>query len=92
MAQKEVPWMPARWLVRNGFDNLRKIASCPVTVFISHSPIDHLVPFSQGQRLFDAAPGPKRFFSMPGARHNDLPGPGVLPALRQFLDECDGMN
>jgi fermentation-respiration switch protein FrsA (DUF1100 family) len=88
MAQKEIPWMPGRWLVHNGFDNLRKIAACSVPVFIAHSPDDHLIPFSQGQRLFAAAPGPKKFFPMPGKPHNDQPAKDVYPALRKFLDDC----
>jgi fermentation-respiration switch protein FrsA (DUF1100 family) len=87
MAQKEVPWLPARFLVHNGFNNLQKIACCRVPVFIAHSPDDGLIPFSQGQRLFAAAATPKRFFPMPGAWHNDLPREDVYPALRQFLDE-----
>jgi fermentation-respiration switch protein FrsA (DUF1100 family) len=88
MAAKQIPWMPGRWLVHNGFDNLRKIGSCTAPVFIAHSPDDQLIPFSQGQRLFEAARGPKRFFPMPGVAHNDMPGPGVLPALAQFLRDC----
>jgi fermentation-respiration switch protein FrsA (DUF1100 family) len=87
MAQKEVPWLPARFLVHNGFNNLAKIATCPAPVFIAHSPDDHLVPFSQAERLFAAAPNPKRFFPMVGTPHNDLPQKEVYPALRQFLDE-----
>jgi fermentation-respiration switch protein FrsA (DUF1100 family) len=87
MAQKEVPWMPARFLVHNGFNNLAKIASCRAPVFIAHSPDDHLIPFSQGERLFAAAPGPKRFFPIAGAWHNDVPQQEVYPELRKFLDE-----
>jgi fermentation-respiration switch protein FrsA (DUF1100 family) len=87
MAQKQFPWIPGRWLVRNQFDNLVKIASCRVPIFIAHSPNDHLIPFTQGQRLFEAAPEPKRFCPMPGAQHNDLATPEVLTALQQFLNE-----
>ncbi|HZV06460.1 MAG TPA: alpha/beta hydrolase [Gemmataceae bacterium] len=89
MAQTRFPWLPGRWLVRNRFDNIDKIANCHGPVFIAHSPQDGLIPFSQGERLFEAAPEPKRFLSMPNYHHNDLPTVDFYPALRLFLDECE---
>src|SRR5262249_43741555 len=56
MAQKTFPWLPARWLVRNRLDNLTKIKSCSSPIFITHGTADDLIPFSQGERLFAAAP------------------------------------
>ncbi|MHB1423882.1 MAG: alpha/beta hydrolase [Gemmataceae bacterium] len=88
MAQSRFPWLPGRWLVRQRFDNLDKIASCRGPVFLAHSPQDGLIPFTQGERLFAAAPEPKRFFPMPNYHHNDLPTPDFYPALQHFLVEC----
>jgi fermentation-respiration switch protein FrsA (DUF1100 family) len=87
MAQKTFPWLPARWLVRNRLDNLRKIAAVKGPVFIAHGTADELVPFSQGERLFAAAPEPKRFFPMPGQGHNHTPSPGFYTTLGKFLAE-----
>src|SRR5262249_23613263 len=36
MAQRQFPWLPARWLVRNRFDNLGKIGRCTRPVFLAH--------------------------------------------------------
>ena len=54
------------------FPNLRHIreAKCPVLVI--HGTEDEVIPPSHGQRLFDAAPAPKRLLWIEGARHNDL--------------------
>jgi fermentation-respiration switch protein FrsA (DUF1100 family) len=90
MAQKTFPWLPARWLVRNRFENLRKIATVRVPVFIAHGTADRLVPFSQGERLFAAAPEPKRFFPMPGHDHNHTPSPAFYDTLRRFLAATGG--
>lgn len=89
MAQTRFPWLPGRWLVRNRFDNLEKIAHCQGPVFIAHSPQDALIPFAQGERLFAAAPEPKHFFPMPNRRHNDLPSDAFYPTLRDFLAQCE---
>jgi len=39
-------------------------------VLIAHSPDDEIIPFRHGQRLFEAAPGPKVFLRLSGG-HND---------------------
>jgi fermentation-respiration switch protein FrsA (DUF1100 family) len=85
MAQTRYPWLPGRWLVRNRFDNLDKIAHCRGPVFIAHSPQDSLIPFEQAERLYAAAAEPKRFFPMPNEPHNDTPMVEFYPALRAFL-------
>ncbi|MGH7221937.1 MAG: alpha/beta hydrolase [Gemmataceae bacterium] len=89
MAQTRFPWLPGRWLVHNHFDNLSKIAESHGPVFIAHAPRDGLIPFAQGERLFAAAPEPKRFFPMPNYHHVDVPTNDFYPALRRFLAECE---
>jgi fermentation-respiration switch protein FrsA (DUF1100 family) len=86
MARKQFPWLPMWWLVRTRFDNLRKIAHSRGPVFIAHGTADRLVPFSQGERLFAAAPEPKQFFPLYGYDHNHAPGPDFYAALLGFLD------
>lgn len=86
-AQEVFPWMPARWLARNQFDNLKKIGSVPGPVCIVHGETDTLIPFTHGQRLFDLAPEPKLFIAMPNYQHKDFPDPPFYPALWRFLKE-----
>lgn len=87
MAQKECPVLPARWLVRNQFDNEAKIGHCLAPVFIAHGMTDALIPFSQGRRLFAAARGPKQFFAMTDYHHSDSPDAAAYPVLHRFLAE-----
>ncbi len=35
-----------------------------------HSKTDEIIPYSQGKKLFEAAPGPKQFLKISGG-HND---------------------
>jgi len=85
MAQKQYPWLPARWLVRNRFDNLAKIGKCQKPIFVAHGTADPLIPFAQGERLFAAAPEPKYFLRMEGCDHDHTAGPDFYTALRKFL-------
>jgi fermentation-respiration switch protein FrsA (DUF1100 family) len=86
MAQKQFPFLPARWLVRNRFNNLEKIGKCAQPVFIAHGDADGLVPYSQGQRLFAAAGEPKFFLTMKGCDHNDRPQADLLAQVKRFLE------
>jgi fermentation-respiration switch protein FrsA (DUF1100 family) len=89
IAQESFWWMPARWLVRNRFDNLGKIATCPKPIFIAHGTADRLVPVTHAERNFAAARHPKQFFRMEGKDHNDPPGPEFHLAFNQFLEAAE---
>lgn len=85
VGQSQFPWLPARWLMRNRFDNLDKIGRCTRPIFMAHGDCDNLVPLQLGQRLFEAAPEPKTFFLVEGCDHNAAVSPGCLSALADFL-------
>jgi fermentation-respiration switch protein FrsA (DUF1100 family) len=44
-------------------------------VLVMHGDADTVIPFRNGQALFDALPQPKRFVVIPGGDHNDLAPP-----------------
>jgi len=89
MAQAKAPMFPGRWLVHNQFDSLGKVPACRVPLFLAHDRDDHLIPFRQAERLFAAAPEPKRFQPLTGGRHNDQPPLEVYLAFRDFLATCE---
>jgi len=78
------PLLPAN------YNNLEKATRLSVPVFIVHGDRDEIVPFSMGERLFAAAPGPKQFLRLEGAGHNDtymVGGKQYLDALARFAAE-----
>jgi uncharacterized protein len=89
VGQAHLPWVPARWLMRNRFDNLSKIGRCSRPIFMAHGDRDELVPLSLGQRLYEAAPSPKQFYLMDGTGHNHPIPPGCLTALADFLRQVN---
>lgn len=89
VGQSQFPWIPARWLMRNRFDNLAKIGHCPRPIFITHGDRDQLIPIRQAEELFAAAPQPKRFHVIPGGVHDGSLPPDFLHSLADFLREID---
>lgn len=92
MARALYPWLPARPFIRNRFETLAKIGSTAGRVFVAHGTADHFIPFGMAERLFAAAPEPKRLFPLVGHDHNHAPGPEFYAALSQFLQETDACH
>lgn len=84
-AATHYPWLPVRWVMRNRFDSLGRIARYNGPVIVSHGTADEIVPFEQGVRLYDAAPGRKRFVELPDRTHNQAQPSSYYEGLLDFL-------
>jgi fermentation-respiration switch protein FrsA (DUF1100 family) len=54
------------------YDSKALVGRLTVPFFQAHGDHDAVVPLSLGERLFAAAPEPKRFFRVSGAGHDDI--------------------
>jgi fermentation-respiration switch protein FrsA (DUF1100 family) len=61
----------SEYIPRSRFDSLAKIARVRAPVLVIHGTRDQVIPFSMGQKLYEAAPQPKSFFAIDGAEHDD---------------------
>ena len=88
MSRVVVPFLPAEILLWERLSSIKKIGDVSCPVFISHGRADRTIPFSQGERLFEAANEPKTFFIPPeGFDHHSAPhSPEHSEALREFFD------
>lgn len=73
VAKKKYPFIPIRWLLKYKFKNTDNIAAISKPTYLIHGTDDDLVPFENGQRLFELSKASKKeFFPIIGANHNDL--------------------
>ena len=70
-AAHHVPWALPGLHMTQRLNSAKKIQDYPGPLLQSHGDADELIPIELGRKLFDAAPGPKQFFVLPGAGHND---------------------
>ncbi|TRZ49063.1 MAG: alpha/beta hydrolase [Dehalococcoidia bacterium] len=68
MVQMAFPLIPY-FIFSSRFDNLPKIGNIKCEKLIIHSIDDEIIPFSQGNRLFNTASEPKKFLKLRGG-HN----------------------
>jgi uncharacterized protein len=55
-----------------GFDTKSRMSKINAPVFVIHGDRDEVIAYEFGKKVFDAAREPKRFWTVPGATHNDL--------------------
>lgn len=82
------PWLPVRRLLIDSYPSIDRIGSLRAPLLVIAGDRDDIVPEALSRRLFDAAPEPKRFVTVPGAGHNDidlLDGAVMTAAIEQFL-------
>lgn len=69
-----------------GFANLDKIRTYAGPTLVIHAEFDHIIPFSDGQTLYDASPSPaKQILRINGANHNDI----MMRGMGDYLDAID---
>jgi fermentation-respiration switch protein FrsA (DUF1100 family) len=55
-----------------GFDTKSRLNSVKAPMLVIHGDRDEVIAYEFGKEIFEAARGPKRFWTIPGATHNDL--------------------
>lgn len=70
MAAKMFPFLPARLICKFKYNNIARVRNIQCPILIAHSRSDTTIPFTHGQRLFEAANPPKQFVELHGD-HND---------------------
>jgi fermentation-respiration switch protein FrsA (DUF1100 family) len=88
MGRELIPFMPAEYLLREQLASIKKIEKVRCPVFISHGRADRVIPFLQGERLFEAANEPKTFYiPQEGFDHHSAPhSEEHRESLRTFIE------
>lgn len=71
LAARLLPYLPARWLVRDRLDTAAKAPAITLPVLIVHGTHDELIPADMAEELARRFPH-ATLHLLPGAHHNDL--------------------
>jgi fermentation-respiration switch protein FrsA (DUF1100 family) len=71
LAQLKYPYLPAKYIVLDRFENADKIRKIHAPLLIANGAEDKLIPPAQGRRLYDLASEPRQYNSLAGCGHND---------------------
>ena len=84
---------PIMRLMEARYDSLSKMSRIESPVMVIHGDRDDTIPYEMGERLYAAAPDPKRFYRVHGGSHNDTyiaGGEAYYDALSQFIADPAG--
>jgi len=87
MAKQLLPIPGIGFILSVRLDNLSEVKKISCPLFIVHGEQDRIIPLEQGQKVYDAAPGVKRFVEAKGQGHNEVRDtPELMERLKQFLE------
>ena len=89
MAAHVMPILPVGPFLTTKFESIEKVGRIACPVLFVHGTRDELVPYTEGLKLFEAAPEPKTFHKVDGGMHNDtyvVGGREYIARVRAFLE------
>ena len=84
-AKKFYPYIPVNLLLKDKFDNYKKIKNINSPVIVMHGEIDQIVPFSMGKKIYDIANEPKYSYFTKYDDHMMEYDEKLVFALKSFL-------
>ncbi len=94
LAQAVYPFLPARWLVRDRYDNLANLKGFRRPAAVLAAGADEIIPASHSRDLYRSLGGPKMYRVFPGAGHNTWPanpGENWWREVADFISAADGL-
>lgn len=71
VARQHAAWLLPEWNMTQRLNSAEKLKQYQGPLLQSHGNEDQLIPLALGEKLFEAAPGPKQFVVVHGASHVD---------------------
>jgi pimeloyl-ACP methyl ester carboxylesterase len=91
VAAHHYPWLPVRWLLRDPYDSVARLADFDRTIVVVVAERDQTVPARFGTSLYDTLKGPKHLVVIPAAGHNDWPDHVDARWWRDVIAKIPGM-
>jgi len=83
------PIFPATWLMSDRFNARTSIGDLKAPLLSIHGDADTIIPMKLGRAVFDRYAGPKEWYEIEGAGHNDMPyagGRAYYERIHGFLE------
>ncbi len=88
VAERHYPFLPVRWLMRTSFRSADTLHTLDRPSLHLHGDRDDIIEQDLGRELYEAAAGPKEWYSIAGAGHNDtfiVGGEAYLSLVAAFI-------
>ena len=79
------PYIPVNLLLKDKFENYKKIKNINLPILVMHGEVDQIVPFSMGKKIYDIANEPKYSYFTKYDDHMMEYDENLVLALKTFL-------
>ena len=79
------PYIPVSLLLKDKFENYRKVENINSPILIMHGEVDQIVPFSMGKKIYEIANEPKYSYFTKYDNHMMEYDENLVNALKSFL-------
>ena len=83
------PYIPVKFLLKDKFENKKKIKNIDLPILVMHGEADQIVPFSMGKKMFELANEPKYSYFTKHDNHMMEYDENLVKVLNSFLE---GLN
>ena len=86
LAQDQYWFLPARWIVKDRYDNVANLANYRGPIAIILAGQDEIIPNRLTRHLYETLPEPKRLWTFPKAGHNTWPSGAHEPWWSEMMN------
>ena len=83
------PYIPVSILLRDKFENYKKVKNIKLPILIMHGEVDQIVPFSMGKKIYEIANQPKYSYFTKHDNHNMEYDENLVSTLKFFLNSLN---
>jgi fermentation-respiration switch protein FrsA (DUF1100 family) len=84
-AKKFYPYIPVSLLLKDKFENYKKIKNINSPILVMHGEVDQIVPFFMGKKIYELANKPKYSYFTKYDDHMMEYDENLVLALKSFL-------
>ena len=83
------PYIPVNLLLKDKFENYKKVKNINSPILVMHGEIDQIVPFSMGKKIFEIANEPKYSYFTEYDNHMMEYDENLVSALKSFVESLN---
>ena len=88
-AKKFYPYIPVKLLLKDKFENYKKIKNINSPILVMHGEIDQIVPFSMGKKIYEIANEPKYSYFTKYDNHMMEFDERLVYAIKSFIESLN---
>ena len=88
-AKNIYPYIPVGLLLKDRYENDKKIKNINIPILVMHGEADQIIPFKMGKKIYDIANQPKYFYFTKYDNHMMEYDEKLVFALNSFIESLN---